>query len=248
MYVKHSQLALNYSDSTRVWRYMNFRKFQSIISQRALFFCRADRFDDKWEGVFPIKMIENFELDKRQIPSVDGNTYTLCQWQMQKEARSYLINCWHANENESFAMWKIYTEDKHPSIAVQSTVGRLKHSFDKTTDRIWIGEVEYIDFRNWEPDNKFFNVGRPNTLKAFFMKWHYFSYENEIRTVINRAYSEHKSENGIFVSTDLDELVENVYLSADTNREEEQRVRQLLEQYSYPFPVQKSDLGISIYM
>jgi len=248
MYVKHSQLALNYPDSARVWRYMDFSKFQNIISHRALFFCRADRFDDKWEGVFPLKMIEKFELDNRRYPSVDGNTYTPCEWQMQKEARSHLINCWHANENEAFAMWKIYTEEKHPSIAVQSTVGRLKNSFNETTDRIWIGEVEYIEFRNWEPDNRCFNVGSPNTLKAFFMKWHYFSYENEIRAVINRAYSEHKSENGIFVRTDLDELVENVCLSADTNREEEQRVRQLLEQYSYSFPVQKSDLGISIYM
>jgi len=227
---------------------MNFRKFESIISRQALFFCRADRFDDKWEGVFPIKMIEKFELDERQIPSADGNTYTLCQWQMQKEARSHLINCWHANENESFAMWKIYSDDKHPFIAVQSTLGRLKQSFDKTEDRVWIGEVEYIDFRKWEPHNEFFNVDRPDILSAFFMKWHYFSYENEIRAVINRAFSKHKNEKGIFVSTDLAELVENVYLSADTNREEEQRVRQLLEQYNHPFPVHKSDLGISIYM
>lgn len=248
MYVKHPHLTLNHPDTARLWRYMDFRKFERIVRNRALFFCRADRFHDPWEGVFPLKMIDKFELDQRRIPSSDGNTYTPCQWQMQKEARSHLINCWHANDTESFAMWKIYTDGPRPHIAVQSTIGRLKHSFDSNTDRIWIGEVEYIDFREWEPDNRFFNVGHPNTLRAFFTKWHYFRYEDEIRAVINRAYAKHGSEIGIPVLTNVDELVEAVYLSADTTQEEEQRVRTLLEENGCSFPVLKSDLGTSVYM
>jgi hypothetical protein len=60
MYTEHSKLFLRYDDSQRIWRYMTYERFKSLIQNEALFFCRADKFDDKWEGVFPIKMIENF--------------------------------------------------------------------------------------------------------------------------------------------------------------------------------------------
>ena len=248
MYVNHSQLNLNYSDSDKIWRYIDFNKFEKLISTSSLFFCRADKFDDKWESVFPIKMIQKFELDKTAYPSSDGKTYTSCEWQIQKEARSHLISCWHANKNESFAMWKIYSKRNEPSIAIQSTIGRLKLSFNMTEERIWIGEVEYIDFRDWEPENRFFNVSTPNTLKAFFLKWNYFAYENEIRAIINKSYQKHMSEKGILVEVNLNELIENIYLSSDSNQEDEKKISDLIEKYSYSFPIQKSDLGMRLYM
>jgi hypothetical protein len=248
MYVKHSQLNLSYSDSDKIWRYMDFTKFSSLINEGSLFFCRADKLGDKWEGVFPIKMIQRFELENRRIPSNDGNTYTHCQWQITKEAPSHLINCWHANESESFAMWKIYSGDNQQSIAIQSTMGRLKGSLDANTERIWIGEVEYIDFREWEPENRFFNVGTPNILKAFFLKWHYFKYENEIRAVINKPYDKHRSEIGVFVQIDLDELIERIYLSPNSDQENQKQVRDLLNEHNYSFRIEQSDLGMPLYM
>jgi len=239
---------LNYSDSQIIWRYMNFDKFESLIKNESLFFCRADKFEDKWEGIFPKKMIEKFELDKKQIPSDDGNTYSFCEWQIKKEARSHLINCWHANDNESFAMWKIYTENNQTSIAIQSTLGRLKNSLNANNERIWIGEVEYIDFRNWLPQNHIFNVGQPNALNSFFLKWHYFQFENEIRAVINKAFSKHQAEKGILVNVDICSLIENVYLSAECSKKDEERIDTILSEKNLSFPKCKSDLGISLYM
>ncbi len=248
MHVKHSQLKLNYSDSDKIWRYMDLNKFESMIKTGSLFFCRADKFHDKWEGVFPKKFIQKFELDKKTYPSNNGGIYTPCEWQIQKEARSHLINCWHANKSESFAMWKIYSEPNKPSIAIQSTIGRLKLSFNMTKEIIWIGEVEYIDFRNWEPQNHFFNVGTPYILQAFFLKWNYFAYENEIRAIINKSYQKHKSEKGIFIEVYLNELIENIYLSSDCNQDDENKISNLIEEYSYLFPIIKSDLGMPLYM
>jgi len=158
MYVKHSCLPLNHSDSEKIWRYMDFAKFVNLLNTKSLFFCRADRLDDKWEGIFPKKMIDKFSLNKKFIKSDDGNEYSWCEWQIKKEARSHLINCWHVSDHESDAMWKVYSSNKQ-SIAVQSTIGRLKGCFKKKAERIWIGEVEYVDFKTWEPNNLFFNVG-----------------------------------------------------------------------------------------
>ncbi|MBI5300659.1 MAG: hypothetical protein HY868_00870 [Chloroflexi bacterium] len=248
MYVEHPRLTLSYDDSHKIWRYMDFAKFVSLISSRALYFCRADKFHDKWEGVFPIKMIQKFNLDAKQPLFINGQTYTHLEWQMQIEARSHWINCWHANEHESFAMWKIYSGDDRGAIAIQSTVGRLKRSIDINSERIWIGEVEYIDFREWKPENRFFNVDMPNTLKAFFLKWHHFKYENELRAIINKADSKLQSQSGIFVDTDINELIEHVYLSPVCDQHDENRVRDLLDKHDCSLQVKRSDLGVNLYM
>ena len=36
----------------RLWRYMDFTKFVSLIATKKLFFCRSDRFDDPFEGSY----------------------------------------------------------------------------------------------------------------------------------------------------------------------------------------------------
>lgn len=248
MYVNHSQLILNFPDSYKIWRYMSFKKFVILLSTESLFFCRADKFEDKWEGIFPIKMIQKFELDQKHFPSDDGNTYTACQWQIQKEARSHLINCWHVNKDEGYVMWKIYSKPNEASVAIQSTIGHLKKSFDANSERIWLGEVQYIDFREHEPNNRFFNIDVPNTLKAFFFKWSYFAYEKEIRAVINKSFSEHKSNTGILVKVDLNELLEDVVLSPESDENDVKLIKELKENYNYSFPVRKSDLGMNLYM
>lgn len=248
MYIKHNKLSLTYPDSQIIWRYMDFANFESLIKDESLFFCRADKFDDKWEGIFPKKMIERFELKKKQFLSDEGDKFSHCDWHIKKEARSHLINCWHANNNESFAMWKIYTKDNHPSIAIQSTLGRLKDCLEANSERIWIGEVEYIDFREWEPTNRFFNADIPNTLVTFFLKWHYFQFENEIRAVINKAFIEHQAEKGILVKVNICNLIECIYMSQDCKKEDELRIDAILREKNLSFPKKKSDLGESLYM
>ena len=248
MYTKHSKLPLKYKDTQKIWRYINFKKFKSLIEDSALFFCRADKFDDEWEGVLPIKVIEKFMLEAETIPSDDGNVYSYLKWHKEREARSHLINCWHVDDNESFAMWKIYCQNNHLSIAIQSSIGRLKNSFDATEERIWVGEVEYIDFREKEFKNRFFNVNDPSTLKTFLLKWHYFLYEKEIRAILNKAYSKHKAEKGIPIKIDLSKLVDFIYLSPTAGKEDEKKIKDILEQNNYSFTIQRSDLGIKLYM
>jgi hypothetical protein len=241
-------LPLRYPDSQKIWRYITFKRFKSLIKKEALFFCRADQFDDKWEGIFPIKMIKKFGLDKQPFPSDDGYTYTHCEWQKRKEARSHLINCWHANNTESVAMWKIYGRDRQDAIAIQSTVGRLKKSFDVNRERIWIGEVEYIDFRKWEPENRNFNSDIPNTLRTFFLKWDCFLYENEIRAIINKSYNEHKSSKGISVNVDVSELIDKIYISAVASSKIERKIANFKKKYGCSFSIHRSNLGIPLYM
>lgn len=246
MYYEHSNLKLP-DNSKKIWRYMNFTKFLNLIDSESLFFCRADKFPDKWEGVFPKKMIEKFGLMEKTIPSDDGKESSPCEWQREKEFRSHLINCWHLSDVESDAMWKLYSGNDC-GIAIQSTIQRFKDSFKKTDERVWIGMVEYEDFNTWQPENRHFNWGVSNILKTFFMKRKGFEHENEIRAIINKAYEKHKCEIGIYAKVDLNKLIENIYISPISEDWFKELVENVARKYNYKFKINKSDLGIKPYM
>ena len=53
-------------DNRIIWKYMDFAKFMSLISQNALYFSRVDQFNDQWEGVPPrlyLKFLEGMDKE-----------------------------------------------------------------------------------------------------------------------------------------------------------------------------------------
>ena len=44
-------------DDTTLWRYMSFEKFANLLATGSLFFSRADKYDDKFEGYIPESVI-----------------------------------------------------------------------------------------------------------------------------------------------------------------------------------------------
>ena len=48
-------------DTDTVWRYMSFEKFANILATESLFFSRADKFDDKFEGYIPESIKVSYE-------------------------------------------------------------------------------------------------------------------------------------------------------------------------------------------
>jgi len=252
MYVKHGKLEISYPDSSAIWRYMNFEKFQNIIEDTSLFFCRADKLGEKWEGSLTKKMIEKFGMEEKKILSSNGNTYSLKEWHKLKELRSHLINCWHVNSDESYEMWKTYASKNDnisaKSIAIQSTIGRLKNSFHKTIENILISEVKYVDYDTLEPENRFLNIGRPNTLELFFLKRKEFKLEQELRAVINQAFAKHKSEIGINVKCNLNRLIVKIVLSPTSNEALLINVEKIIKRFGFKFKVIKSELSKNPYM
>jgi hypothetical protein len=56
------------------------------------------------------------------------------------------ITCWHKNEFESEAMWKLYAASGD-GIAIESTESQL-HEAISERESLVIGEVRYVDFEN----------------------------------------------------------------------------------------------------
>jgi hypothetical protein len=88
------------------------------------------------------------------------------------------INCWHMNENESDAMWRIYARTSD-AVAIQSTFARLQRVL---SDRAFIGVVKYVDYdTEWMPEG--------NTLYPFVHKRKSFEHERELRAVMQELPS-----------------------------------------------------------
>lgn len=206
-------------ENQKIWRYMDFTKFVEFLNSERLFFARADKFEDIFEGSFPInsakirdalyaKLISEKALNPEYTPEFISE-------KNQEGKKLIAISCWHMNDHESAAMWKIYLKSNE-GIAIQSTFKRLKNELNTNDKRIFIGKVNYI---NYEKDFIEWNNG----FAPFVHKRKSFAHENELRAIIwqptlNENQQNEFTEDGIKINVNVLELVENIYVSPDCPR------------------------------
>jgi len=175
----------------KIWQYMELAEFVSMLNRKALFFVKANKLRDPYEGIIPqFNNMIRYKEDKAEREQKQNfqNSYGINQHvnetvaqtmvqQFQMYRQLVLINPWHYNEYESAAMWNLYSHE-NAGIAIQSTTRRLSESFRKNNgDNIWIGHLQYLDFsKDWM--NRWTNL-----FEAFLTKRKSFEYENEIRAV-----------------------------------------------------------------
>ena len=135
MYTEHASIVTP-PDATVVWRYMDLEKFLATLCSRSLFMCRLDKFRDPWEGVHPESAIK--VMDEKQMSTKEWLHGSI------KRKTGCFVNCWHAAEHESAALWDLYTN--HAGIAIKSTVGQVKSAVSQDLTFL-IGQVTYCDYK-----------------------------------------------------------------------------------------------------
>jgi len=89
----------------RIWRYMDFTKFVSLLHTKGLFFCRADKLGDPFEGSIPEPTYNerpsHFETlltaaPKNEIGPFIENWSKFRRWQREWT----YVNCWHMSNHE----------------------------------------------------------------------------------------------------------------------------------------------------
>lgn len=109
-------------DDTIIWRYFKFSRFVEILETHSLWFSRPFGFEDEWEGLFPPSYVRR----TRQYADANGISFEEFDREfrnrLQRHRYAHFVNCWHINDHESDAMWKLYVLAK-TGIAIQSTVG-----------------------------------------------------------------------------------------------------------------------------
>ena len=132
--------------NARLWRYMDFAKFLSILDKRALFFPSIATLSavDPYEGepafITLIKSARSQGADELRRLRLQNRVF----------ANLNFFSCWHMNDSESDAMWKVYLKSAE-GVAIQSTVGSLIACFHNTPDTVYMGEVQYIDHATFTP-------------------------------------------------------------------------------------------------
>ena len=214
---------------TKLWRYMSFSKFAALLHQKELVLTPVYMFDDPYEGAggkeknldkFTKALVDYFwdkvsaELGGLQVSNEDLQQYMKgyikAASDMGKSNRYFtFVNCWHENEVESEAMWKLYTAGQPDGIAIQTTYGALKKAIDDID--VQIGRVTYENYETaFLPGDSYFWYKRKS-----------FEHEREVRVMIEandeqrKDFAEiyKKNEFTITHPVDLDTLIENVYVS-----------------------------------
>ena len=192
-----------------LWRYMDFTKFVSILDKRALFFARADKLGDPFEGSFS-------KVNEKLRPEWYGDNYHVINPQLVnhiRESRRFtLINCWHESIHESEAMWRLYAREGD-GIAIKTDFDSFKKSFT-CNEKIYIGRVSYIDYENDV-------IPESNTFYPYLYKRQSFEHEHELRAIVQTLpskngsidYSQDTYDVGEYYKVDLSLLIKEVVVA-----------------------------------
>jgi hypothetical protein len=238
---------------TIVWRYMDFRKLASIFVRKELFFCRADKLDDPYEGRISDFNLRNWmKVYRKEYPNLPKEqlerSRALISGELKEKRHKVIVNCWHMNASESAAMWDSYTKRQY-GIAIKTTFRRLSDSLDKAnSDAISIGFVKYIDYdKEWM--NEGYHIHFP-----FLYKRKSFEHEKELRAytelptvgpqevipdigppyveyVKDTTYPKQRTESGKFVSVDVNKLISEIYVSPRAPSSDVDLIKDIAERY-----------------
>jgi hypothetical protein len=225
---------------------MDLSKLLAILNDRALFFpsgrqlSRADRLEgqptyvevDRLNydptaispenkaaelGVHdPEKLTAFLELERKHQVNMAGFIENSC-----------FFSCWHMNDDESDAMWKIYARTT-AGVAIRSTLGRLQSAFTPEPRPIFLGRIKYIDF-NADYDSLDIFVRR------FMRKSKAFRHEQELRAVLHDP--EKLNSVGERVSIDPAMLIEKIVISPTEEEWFRALVESIIKKMGYTFEV-----------
>lgn len=234
-------------DSSLIWRYLDFWKFEALIQQRGLFFVRSDRFSDPWDSALPPKWIA--KMQEYMCDRDNGGSYTEAEWYEEREIPTNPIQCWNCDHDENERMWNEYTTD-NCSLVIRSSVGRFKRCFESTGFDVRIGLINY-GYHDELDDPKFafgyWGDNHPILVNPWyvprFLKQTRFAHENELRATIHVGQQYQPIDTGynLEIGNDgINTLIESIRLHPSSNRELYDRVDSLLNSNGLEATVEQS--------
>jgi hypothetical protein len=225
---------------TVLWRYLDAAKLFDFFENSTLFFCRADRFSDKFEGAFTPTLRQQIS-DSYARGEID---YTYEQFK-RRMRESVFINCWHRSQDDSAAMWALYGKSEC-AVALTTTVGQLADTLEGMDEdhTIRIARVDYV--KHWSDPKLDIS---PDYARIFTYKTKAYEYEKEVRVIIDRTGRSSRTlgpellQSGILVPIDAATLMRSIVIAPDAPPWFEKLVRQSALRYGIEAPVRRSKLA-----
>ena len=232
----------------KIWRYMDLPKFVWLLQRRALFFARADKLGDPYEGYYTRVLAQSeaeFVAQMRHSHNaatpfnedVVRSTFSTLRRYVGESRTSFFVNSWHMNDADSAAMWRLYTTLGH-GICVTSTYRNL---FNLLPTEATLGQLKYI---NYDLDY----IDMTNVFNYITHKRISYEHEKEVRAVIWSPTQEPKTKfsiinDGFVVPVELGDLIREVYVSPYSFPPLREVVSGLLRTYDVIVPTLESEVN-----
>jgi hypothetical protein len=244
----HPEFPQPESQNATLWRYLDWGKFEWLVSNGRLFMPSADRLGDHWEGTIPQGQSQWWN---QRIAEATGEEQRatllrnrdLLQRTAHRFRGHFYVSCWHRNEHENHAMWGSYTSDSE-SVAIKTQYNRLAAA---VPDYVHMGNVRYIDY----------SVERPPSMNMFEVIMHkdaYFAFEQETRIVVLappgniEQFAQHFAKNTFMLDGDetfrffapeipVHQLLSGIVMHPKANAKFTDKVVALCEKHRLPQPV-----------
>lgn len=206
----------------KVWRYMRINRFYEFIESRKIHFSSANQFSDPFEGAVVVKPYGSEDaVEKHKLGRIEKS--------FEELKRLTKISCWHIEDHESDAMWKLYS-GAGKGIAISSSPEKIRESLEPYRiqpeygiEELWGANVSYVDLVK-----ECLNV---SMLERFYFKHYAFSWEKEFRLAISLRLAEDMGvsvpEKGIFVGADIFNLIDEIHIGPSVASEQRDKVLEL---------------------
>lgn len=254
--IDHPSLIKVNPDNT-IYRYLTLEKLEYLLRDCALYFRRCDgNPDDIFEGSVPQAEVRNRELEIKRVASFFNNPISDNEAKQksnnignlqEKLTKSFVVNCWHINDGESDAMWRLYLK-KEPGVAIKSTVKNLIDSLNDTNEQIYLRKINYINY-----DSDIYSTSRPkpyDVLTPCLTKRSEFAHENELRLILHipeavkdsNYWNNSNPLDGKNILCDINGLVDKIILCPGSDNTTVENVKSLLVKYNFDKILEKSKL------
>ena len=253
------------NDKDILWRYTNFEVFVNLLDTGALYFTRADKFEDPYEGFIPQSITDAY---KQSLKDVTPEVFVEAIMKTHEASRKYVMcNCWHQNVVESMAMWEKY-HMRNSGVAIKTNMQKMKNSLTNEYS-IYIGKIEYI-YENTDDDQYMQNflqseipLAKKLTYFPYFQKRKEYEHEQEVRLMVDidpfitDAFHNQTVENvdsflktglpdicdiGMLFNIDVNMLIDEVIVSPYAKDWITETLRSVVQKFGFNFNVRRSTL------
>jgi hypothetical protein len=225
----------------------------ALLDSQKLFFRRASKFEDRFEGAIPRPAEEALKIWEKQVWKAEAKPHD--RTERAKTRDIVVINCWHMSTHESSAMWSQYGKNEE-SVAIRSTCQQLINALPQVQDgeddpgwgQIFVGTVKYIDYATA-------TFPAHNIYYPFVHKREAFKHENEVRamTMISQAAQAaadsgqardfEVTTTGLHLPVDVATLIDSICISPLAGAWFERIARASVERFGFSIPVRKSAMA-----
>jgi hypothetical protein len=170
-------------------------------------------------------------VSRRFVTAKEGRLHLSDEELRRLPRKQFYVNCWHLNQDDSAAMWSLYSG--RAGVAIKSTIGRLRRCLSTAPGPPSIGLVRYVDYTK-------VTINEVGGYPVAHLKRKSFDHEHELRASLIRNISE--ATPGIHVPIDLDSLIEEIVVEPKADDWVTAVVSNVVKKYGFAFKVRRSDL------